>query len=592
MAWWQLNRELTLTPRSTHYGTDLELDITAMPGWQEASDDIRSRILAAADSFILHAKSEVDQWIGTTTFRFHDLAAVRALILLCQERPDKYDALAEEVWAEWTPAIVAAPRDTGTVKEKNTFGRVLADANTRAPNVLASTVERLITLERSATAGNKDVPHTAAPAPQVIHFLVLRSIEGCWQNDQLKAVVFAQLKSPLNSPEQFSVILEPLLEANYQPAVEYALDKFREEPNSDVGLNAALLLTVHSTLVGWKNVWDVIERDRQFGVALFLKLAGHHFFGKSPFDTLTELQMADLFVWLEHAFPREEDPQHPSGQAHFVGARDFIVSMRDGLLQTLVAAGTEDAVRAIRRLIGELPQLDWLSLQLRQAENVMRRNTWTPLAAKEVLHLTSSPNARLVQTADDLKETLLDAIASYEAHLYGAQKPIRALWDRQPDRTFRPVEEDALSDHVKLFLERSLVASGIIANREVEVGRVAGAPIGQRTDIKIDALRRGPQGEKFDIITAVIEVKGCWNAELSSALDTQLYQRYLVPLGAPVGVYLVGMFDKAGWDGKDPKKRKAPDFTKGELMRALSQQASLLPAAYSVAPFILDLKSP
>jgi hypothetical protein len=145
---------------------------------------------------------------------------------------------------------------------------------------------------------------------------------------------------------------------------------------------------------------------------------------------------------------------------------------------------------------------------------------------------------------------------------------------------------------VKLFLERFLVTSRIIANREVEVGRAAGAPIGQRTDIKIDALRRGPQGEKFDIITAVIEVKGCWNAELSSALDTQLYQRYLVPLGAPVGVYLVGMFDKVEWDDKDPKKRKAPDFTKDELMRGLSQQASLLPAAYSVAPFILDLKSP
>ena len=58
-------------------------------------------------------------------------------------------------------------------------------------------------------------------------------------------------------------------------------------------------------------------------------------------------------------------------------------------------------------------------------------------------------------------------------------------------------------------------------------------------------------------------MKGCWNAELSSALDTQLYQRYLVPLGAPVGVYLVGMFDKAGWDVKDPKKRKAPDFYEG-----------------------------
>ena len=38
---------------------------------------------------------------------------------------------------------------------------------------------------------------------------------------------------------------------------------------------------------------------------------------------------------------------------------------------------------------------------------------------------------------------------------------MRALWDRQANRSFRPVDENALSDHVRLFLRRELVERGL-----------------------------------------------------------------------------------------------------------------------------------
>jgi hypothetical protein len=80
------------------------------------------------------------------------------------------------------------------------------------------------------------------------------------------------------------------------------------------------------------------------------------------------------------------------------------------------------------------------------------------------------------------------------------------------------VDENTFSDAVKLYLERELENRGIIANREVEVSHAAGASIGERTDIRIDAIRRSANGSGFDVISAVIEVKGCWNDELFSAL--------------------------------------------------------------------------
>jgi hypothetical protein len=69
---------------------------------------------------------------------------------------------------------------------------------------------------------------------------------------------------------------------------------------------------------------------------------------------------------------------------------------------------------------------------------------------------------------------------------------------------------------VKLFLERELVTNAIIANREVEISRVPGAPVGQRTDIRINAPRRSEDGTAFDVITAVIETKGCWQSNNTS----------------------------------------------------------------------------
>ena len=114
----------------------------------------------------------------------------------------------------------------------------------------------------------------------------------------------------------------------------------------------------------------------------------------------------------------------------------------------------------------------------------------------------------------------------------------------EPHSNSRPVDENALSDHVQRFLKRDLVEAGIILNREVEIGRVPGAGAGTRTDIKVDAIRQSEKSGSFNVITAVIETKGCWNDELLTAMKSQLVDDYLVRLAAPVGIYLVGWFDK------------------------------------------------
>jgi hypothetical protein len=234
-----------------------------------------------------------------------------------------------------------------------------------------------------------------------------------------------------------------------------------------------------------------------------------------------------------------------------------------------------------------LPGRDWLVYQLREVEQVMRATTWAPLTPAEIFRLAESRDRLLVRSPQDLIDLLVDTLRKYGAQLHGEQTPIRDLWDRQADGTFRPIEEDSLSNHVNRFLRHELTDAGIVANREVEVVRVFGPGIGSRTDIRINALRRSPDGTDSNIITAVIETKGNWHSGLFTALNDQLYVNYLVPLQARVGIYLVGWFDKAKWDPTDPRRKAAPNDLH-DVQDQLDAQAAGVPAGYLVRAVVLD----
>jgi hypothetical protein len=248
---------------------------------------------------------------------------------------------------------------------------------------------------------------------------------------------------------------------------------------------------------------------------------------------------------------------------------------------------------ALKRLIANHPEFSGLAHELSLAEQVMRIATWQPLTAKEVLALTDKPDLQLVTTPADLCRVLVEILEKYAAALHGAQTPVRDLWDRQGGKDiFRPIDENALSDVITRFLRGALGTAGIFANREVEVSRAPGAPVGQRTDILVNAIRRRQDGEPFDSITAVIETKGCWNADLFTALEEQLFRDYMIRLQAQVGVYLVGWFDIAKWDPEDSRRDHAPKIPIKDVKERLDAQAAALPEGFVVRPVILEIHVP
>jgi hypothetical protein len=177
----------------------------------------------------------------------------------------------------------------------------------------------------------------------------------------------------------------------------------------------------------------------------------------------------------------------------------------------------------------------------------------------------------LVQNADQLLDVVVESLGRLEDKLQRAEPPAAIdLWDQVGKNRFRPKDEERLSDYLKRHLDDDLRDRGIIFNREVVNRR------GEETDIRVEALLRGPNDEELDLLTVVIEVKGCWDKHLASAMKTQLVERYLAETRTSHGLYVVGWYNCDKWNSTDWRIKKAPRYDKDEAQRRLDAQAAEL----------------
>jgi hypothetical protein len=66
-----------------------------------------------------------------------------------------------------------------------------------------------------------------------------------------------------------------------------------------------------------------------------LELAAHRYSHGIQLK-LAEVQLADLYIWLVHEYPYDEDPDHSNEvMAYSVTARDGIARLRDSVLSQL-----------------------------------------------------------------------------------------------------------------------------------------------------------------------------------------------------------------------------------------------------------------
>ncbi|MDG2990449.1 hypothetical protein L3556_05805 [Candidatus Synechococcus calcipolaris G9] len=372
-AWWQLNMEMTLKPDSTHYDNEFELDLTKLPGWQDAEEAIQIRIIEGAKEYV-QKQDDVDyDWIGTNTFNRPALAGCRALQLLSTKSSDFLENLPPEIWQRWAPIIIGTRISN---QHEDSYLEIARHAYLNASQEFIQTLIALINKENQEHS----------------YLSVIDHLDRCW-NEQLKLVLLEKAKDPSLKPKCIGQLLEELLKQGLNEAKDFArslisLPLSLDENEREKALMASRVLVENSDPSSWSFIWTLIQQDSSFGREILELVAYRYSHGIQL--NLAELQLADLYIWLVHEYPYNEDPEHSEMIAYAVTARDGIARLRDSVLSQLKERGTQEACTEIQRLIQELPDITWLSKVLIDAQANMRRNTWKPSTPEQILQLVGS----------------------------------------------------------------------------------------------------------------------------------------------------------------------------------------------------------
>lgn len=569
-AWWRLNLVMTIDP-NTGYGDELTFDLTKMPGWKTADDLIKSRITQSALQYLHTGDPCTETWLGTNTIYRPAFAGYRALFLLFNLQPDAITKLPSEIWQRWAPIILAYPIDTDTSTDQPHLSLVEL-AYQRAKQRILQTLDRLIEQENTESG----------------HLFVLRIIEKCWDGD-LAGTLFAKVSDPQLKPSVMGQMLEALIEHGSDEARQYAeslIAERQQQVEQERVKIAARILFSNNPLRSWPVLWELLQEDSVLGKGVIASTV--HDFRFDAMKQVPEESLADLYIWLVQQYPYEEDPQYDG--VHWIGPDDSAREFRNTILRVLKERGTADAVNAIRKVVQSLSRLEWLRWTLIEAQSQTRRLTWEPVAPQTLLELVQDQEKRLVQNGEQLLSVLIESLQRLESKLQGETPAAIDLWNQLDRTTFRPRDENDFANYVKRHLDDDLKGRGIIVNREVEIRRRTGDARGERTDIHVDAvLPRGGEHD-YDVITVIIEAKGCWHGELMTAMETQLNGRYLNDNQCQHGLYLVGWFNCEQWDQNDSRySSRVRQLQKPELEQFLESQASSLTSDGMVLrPFVIN----
>jgi hypothetical protein len=580
-AWWDLCAQLTLDPNGSH-ASELEPNLTSLPGWREADPATRSRIVGAARVYLETADPNTNQWIGTGNLHRPALAGYKALHLLKTNDAQSFESLSELVWERWTAAALCYPI---TATNQDPLQTEILSDSCRHSDAIVRIFETIIEYERQHP---REISWLRIYLPLVTPGLGSRLVSRLLTLTRRAEV----------SPQHLSIILQQLVRSSNE-AIEIALEltrsRFHDNTNGRAkAVSAAAALVISGNPMAWSRLSDLIEEDPSFLREAFEQASNALTIMDyaSLLAKLDEPTLARIYIWLEKSYPRPSDADKFSEAGHVMGPADQLAQFRDSVLMVLRGKGTFAAVSELQRISEVFPQLDFLKIATLDARAVALRSTWRAPTPSDILALARRAQARLVNNGEDLLEVTIESLKRLQAEFTSETSIAPSFWDKTSDNRFRPKDEPTISDMVKRFLQDDLVRKHAVVNREVEIQRPLGSGKGPATDIHISAFAGRGRLTEESPLKAVIEVKGCWHPDLKTAIEDQLVGKYLRGTDCLHGIYLVAWFD-AGWDSSDPRRKHALRWSLAEARLFFEQQAAVLSqGARVVQAFLLDCSPP
>jgi len=370
-SWWELNLQLGLTPYS-RYVDELEFDLRKMPGWKEATDHTRSRIIEAAKHYVIKGEPRNDEWLGMRTIFRPAFSGYRALYLLFHESPEFVKQVPINVWQKWAAIVVSYPLNSFGGDEMIAHQLLATAVYSSAPDEVINAV--LTRIDADNKRGES--------------FYFHQRLEACW-DIKFKDALRYKLNDNTLKTSSWGAILDELLEQEDAPSQKIAQDVLSSfvagQSNKEHALIAAAGLMQYGKGDGWwPFVWEAIKRDSAFGQILVESVCSR----TNLTGSLKEDEASEFYLWLVKVFPPADDPKLPTGHAFAVTTRMEITKFRNSFLNDLKKRGTPESLAALEKIAATSPELEkqlhWTLIEARQ--NV-RRHTWRPQTPSTLLTL-------------------------------------------------------------------------------------------------------------------------------------------------------------------------------------------------------------
>ncbi|GAA1127126.1 hypothetical protein [Arthrobacter flavus] len=542
-AFWEASKLIMVPPRCSSIENPHQPDLTKHPRWQCLTQDCREDLLAAAGVYVRAGRCSPGEWLGTNRRYFPATAGYSALVLLLRESRDTLAGLEPAVWCEWAPIIIAwgvMADDRAYQDRHHLIRQALPHARIELTNALLQVID-------GAIAG--DLP------------VVLRDEFELLQTEALVATLVDKLRLTL-VPSKPLIDLTDLLWSKYPELLRPLLTEWLEPAQRVANPNRACVAVLKLLYGNGKSDWDELSNlIRKDPDCLKSALLAMPFSDRRKAPNLPDEGLASLYEWLLEVFPPEMDPWNEEGG--IIGPLETVALWRDSVLDALATRGSSTAVAVIQRIASAHPDMPWLETTLLRAERTQLERSWQPLTPDQIDRLAANAQSRVVRSEEDLLGACLEGLSRIQDRLQGDTPSSPLLWDTYSKR---PKSEDEVSDYLRNELQAVLLGRGAIVNREVQIRRVSSSGMGERTDIRVDAI--APPGSPDELVTIVGEVKGCWNADLLSSIKSQLVDRYMADLHTNYGLYVVIWFDPEMWTDTDYRRQRVARISGLDKLRA------------------------
>lgn len=283
-------------------------------------------------------------------------------------------------------------------------------------------------------------------------------------------------------------------------------------------------------------------------------------FSRASIDAL-----ADLYIWLHHNYPVENEPKHVG--AFTPDTYDMIYRFILEVFNSIVSYPSNTEL-TIQRIAYNFPDDLWLHDWIKRAKRKDLYRNAALYSEEEVLQLLTNTKSLVINSAQDLLSIVIGALHSYQTYLTGTITPrVEDLWNCISDTQFIHKREEDFSDHIKSYLDLYFKTMKIIVNREVQLNRGRNGEAGSRTDIWIDTFTTSNHQK----ISLCIEVKGSWNQYAKTAMRDQLIAKYMENDGADAGILLIGWFQSIKCPQKGNIWNDDRDKTREEILKQEQQ---------------------